>query len=111
MTDACAKYVELAAIPNKEAETIAGAIFAHRIWTVGIPVEVITNPVKEFCNKLSDELFQLMEIKHGRTSAYHLQCNAQAEVTNKMIAKLLRSQVDTSTLNWEIFLPPLMFQV
>jgi hypothetical protein len=30
-------------------------------------------------------------------------------VANKTIAKFLRNQVDTSTLNWEIFLPPLMF--
>ncbi len=43
------------------------------------------------------------------TSAYHPQFNAQAEVANKTIAKFLRNQVDTSTLNWVIFLPPLMF--
>jgi hypothetical protein len=50
-----------------------------------------------------------MEKKHGRTLAYHPQCNAQAEVANKTIAKYLRNQVDTSTLNWEIFLPPFTF--
>ena len=109
MTDACTKYVELVALPNKEAETVADAIFSHWICRFGIPVEVITDQGKEFCNKLTDELFQLMEMKHGRTSAYHPQCNAQAEVANKTIAKFLRNQVDTSTLNWEIFLPPLMF--
>jgi hypothetical protein len=30
-------------------------------------------------------------------------------VANKQIAKFLRNQVDTLTLNWEIFLPPFMF--
>jgi hypothetical protein len=29
MTDACTKYVELVAPPNKEAETVADAIFSH----------------------------------------------------------------------------------
>jgi hypothetical protein len=38
-----------------------------------------------------------MEMKHGRTSAYHPQCNAQAEVANKT-KKCLK-----------MFLPPLMF--
>jgi hypothetical protein len=52
---------------------------------------------------------QLMEMKHGRISAYHPQCYAQAEVANITIAKFLRNLVDTSRLNWEIFLPPLMF--
>ncbi len=104
MTDACTKYVELVALPNKEAEPVTDAIFSHWICCFGIPVEVVTYQGKEFCNKLTDKLFQLMEMKHGRNSAYHLQCNAQAEV-----AKFLRNPEDTSTLNWEIFLPPLMF--
>jgi hypothetical protein len=60
------KYVELVALPNKEAETIANAIFSHWICHFGIPVEVITDQGKEFCNKLTDELFQLMEMKHGK---------------------------------------------
>ena len=82
MTDACTKYVELVALPNKEAETVADAIFSHWICRFGIPVEVITDQGKEFFNKLTDKLFQLMEMKHIRTSAYHPQCNAQAEVGN-----------------------------
>ena len=109
MTDACTKLVELVAIENKEAETVAEAIFTKWICRYGSPVELLTDQGKEFCNKLSNELCQLMEIKHGRTSAYHPQCNAQAEVANKTIAKFLRNCVDTSTLNWEKFLPPLMF--
>jgi hypothetical protein len=109
MTDACTKYVKLVALPNKEAETVTDALFSHWISRFGIPVEIIMDQGKELCNKLTDELFQLMEMKHCRTLSYHRQCNAQAEVANKTIAKFLRNQVDTSTLNWEIFLPPLMF--
>jgi hypothetical protein len=109
MTDACTKHVKLVTFPNKEPETVADAIFSYWICRFGIPVEVITDQGKEFCNKLTDELFQLVEMKHGRTSAYHPQFNAQAEVANKTIAKFLRNQVDTSTLNCKIFLPPLMF--
>jgi len=40
-----------------------------------------------------------MEMKHGRTSAYHPQCNSQAEVANKTIAKYLRNAVNTTTLD------------
>ena len=109
MTDAFTKYVELVAIPNKEAGTVADAIFSHWLCRYGIPMELITDQGKEFCNKLSDELFKLMEMKHGRTSAYHPQCNSQAEVANKTIAKYLRNVVDTSTLDWENYLAPLMF--
>ena len=69
MTDICTQYVELVTLPKKEAETITDTIFSHWICQLGIPVEVITDLGKEFCNKLTDKLFQLMEIKHGWTSA------------------------------------------
>ena len=109
ITDAFTKYAELVAIPNKEAETVADAIFSFYICRYGIPVEIITDQGKEFCNKLSDELFKLMEMKHGRTSPYHPQCNAQAEVGNKTIRKYLQSFVEPSTFDWELLLAPLMF--
>jgi hypothetical protein len=54
---------KLVALPNKEAKIIADAIFSHCICRFGIPVEVITDQGKEFCNKLTNELFQLMEMK------------------------------------------------
>ncbi len=63
MTDACTNYVELVTLPNKEAKIIADAIFSYCICRFGIPVEVITDQGKEFCNKLTNELFQLMEMK------------------------------------------------
>ena len=109
MTDAFTKYVELVAIPNKEAETVADAIYSYWICRYGVPVELITDQGKEFCNKLSSELFELMKLKHHKTTAYHPQCNAQAEVANKTIAKYLASFVDSSTFDWEQYIPSLMF--
>ena len=50
-----------------------------------------------------------MQVSHLKTTAYHPQCNGQAEVANKTIAKYLASFVDESTLDWEDYLPPLMF--
>ena len=68
-----------------------------------------TNQGKEFCAKLSNELFKLLKIRHATTSPYHPQCNSQAEVANKTIAKYLTSVVDKSTLDWEDYIGPLMF--
>jgi hypothetical protein len=60
-------------------------------------------------NKLSKELFKLLEIKHTTTTPGHPQCNAQAEVFNKTMAKYLASFVDESTLDWEQYLQALQF--
>jgi hypothetical protein len=50
-----------------------------------------------------------LQTKHLTTSSRHPACNAQAEVANKTIAKYLNSFVDDTTLDWEIYLAPLMF--
>ena len=109
MTDAFTKYAEMVAIPNKESFTVASAIFERWICRFGVPLEIVTDQGKEFCAKLTKDLFQLLEINHSTTSAYHPQCNSQAEVANKTIAKYLTSYVNESTLDWEDYLAPMMF--
>ena len=109
MTDAFTKYVELVALPDKEALTVTSAIFNRWICRYGTPLEIVSDQGKEFTNKLSEELYVLLQLKHQTTSARHPQCNAAAEVCNKTIAKYLNSFVDQSTLDWELYLAPLMF--
>ena len=109
ITDAFTKYVELVAIPDKEASTIAAAIFHKWICRYGCPLQITTDNGKEFCAKLSDQLFQKLGTNHSTTTPYHPQCNSQVEIVNKTIAKYLASFVDESTLDWELYLPPLMF--
>jgi hypothetical protein len=109
ITDAFTKYVELVALPNKETTTVSQAIFNRWICRYGVPLEILSDNGTEFRSKLSAELYQLLGITHLTTTARHPQCNAQVEVANKTIAKYLASFVDDSTLDWELYLPPLMF--
>ena len=109
ITDAFTKYVELVAIPDKEAATIATAIFQKWICRYGSPLQITTDNGKEFCAKLSENLFEQLGSLHLTTSPYHPQCNSQVEIVNKTIAKYLASFVDETTLDWELYLPPLMF--
>ena len=74
-----------------------------------MPLDVVTDQGKEFCGELTEDLFRLMKVTHLKTTAYHPQCNSQAEVANKTIAKYLASFVSDSTLDWEDYLWPLMF--
>ncbi len=62
----------------------------------------------KFVNKLSNELFSLLNVSHTKTTPAHPQCNAQVEVFNKTVKKYLASFVDDTTLDWENFLPALM---
>jgi hypothetical protein len=108
LTDAFTKYVELVTIPNKEAFTVATAILNCWICCFGWPLEIVTDQGKEFTNQMAAQLFNTLNIRHSTTSSYHPQCNSQAEVCNKTIAKYLAAFVDSSTLDWEPYVPALM---
>ena len=49
MTDALTKYVELVPLQNKEATTVAEAIFDKWICRFGAPLDLVTDQGKEFC--------------------------------------------------------------
>jgi hypothetical protein len=108
ITDAFTKYALVTAIENKEAETVAKAIFNKWFCKFGIPVQIHTDGGKEFVNKLSNELFTLLNVQHTKTTPAHPQCNAQVEVFNKTVKKYLASFIDDTMLDWENFLPALM---
>lgn len=109
ITDGFTKYIELVATENKEADTIAHHIFSSWICRFGIPTELVTDQGKEFTAQVCKRLWDKLDIIHSTTSARHPQTNSQAEVINKTIARYLSAFVDESTLEWEPFLPPLMF--
>jgi hypothetical protein len=108
MTDAFTKYAVVTSIPNKDAQTVAKAIFEQWFCKFGIPAQIHTDGGKEFVNKLLTEMCELLNVQQTKTSPYHPQCNAQVEVFNKTVKKYLASYVDETTLNWDEFLPALM---
>jgi hypothetical protein len=95
-------------IHNKDAQTVAKAIFEQWFCKFGIPAQIHTDGGEEFVNKLLAELCELLNVQHTKTTPYHPQCNSQVEVFNKMVKKYLASYVDETTLNWDEFLPALM---
>ncbi len=109
LTDAFTKYVELVMIPNIEAFTVVTAILNHWICHFGLPLEIVTDQGKEFTIQMAQKLFSALDIKHTTTLSYHPQCNSQVEVCNKTIAKYLAAFVDETTLDWEVYVPALMF--
>ncbi len=109
ITDTFTKYVELVVLPNKEVLTVATALLNRWICWHGLPLEFVTDQGKEFTNKMAEQLFHLLDVRHSTTASYHPQCNSQAEVCNKTIAKYLAAFVNESTLEWELYVPALAF--
>ncbi len=74
ITNAFTKYAVVTKINNRDTETVTKANFDYWFCKFGIPAQIHTNGSKEFVNKLSAELFKLLNIQHSKTSPYHAQC-------------------------------------
>ena len=110
MTDAFTKMAELAAIEDKKADTVARAFFERWICRYSVPKTIVSDNGREFCNQVIDDLCKRMGIKHSTTSAYHPQSNSSAESYNRQMIKYLSSVLENNeTLDWEEWLPMLMF--
>ena len=55
VTDTFTKYVELIAIPDKKAETVAMALFTKWLCRYQLPNEIVSDSEKEFCNEIVDK--------------------------------------------------------
>jgi len=89
ITDTFTKYAMVTKVDNKDAETVARVIFENWFCKFGILAQIHTDCGKEFVNKLSAELFELLNIQHSKMSPYHPKCNPQVEVFNKNSKKIL----------------------
>jgi hypothetical protein len=105
--DAFTKYAVVTSIQNKKAEIVTDAIFKEWFCKFGIPAQIHTDGGKEFVNKLSAEMIELLNVAHTKTSPAHPQCYSQGKVFDKTVKKYLASFMDETALNWETFLPAL----
>jgi transposase InsO family protein len=107
MTDAFTKYVELAALPDKTAVSVAEALMSFWFTRYTVPKEILSDNGREFCNELMKELCSVLGILHKTTSPYHPECNASAEVFNRTMKYYLQAAISSPYLEWEQYLPAL----
>ena len=109
ITDAYSHWVTLVPLPNKEALTVATAIFEHWVCIFGPMSAVHSDNGTEFISSVTQQLFQLMQTRFHTGCSYHPQSQGTVERIHRTIAEYLRIFVDESTTNWEEFLGPLCF--
>ena len=103
ITCAFSRWTEVVAIQNKEAPTVAKAIFEEWICRKGVMKLLVSDNGKEFANNILDELCKLMRIDKHLITSYHPQANAQAERFNRDMRKYLMTMLE-ETSDWFSFL-------
>jgi hypothetical protein len=111
VTDAFTKFATAVAIPGMEAMHVAPALLSH-FYTFGIPMQLVTDQGREYCNELEKHLWTALKIRHDVTTPYHPACNSAVETFNKILKHYIATALvdaEASTLDWEAYLAPLLF--
>ena len=111
VTDAYTRWVELIPIPNKEAITVAKALFDQWICRHGFYEQSVSDGGGEFANEVLKELTKYMKGKHHIVSPYSPSVNGMIERVHRSLGAYIKSFCDNQTTDWVDFLPALTFSL
>ena len=99
MIDQFTKWVEMAAIPEQSALTIAEKFVVHIVVTFGCPLEVHTDQGQHFNRNLFNSLCTILEVAKTRTTPYHPSSNGQIERFNTVLLQMIRCYIENFLVN------------
>lgn len=100
LTDYLTKYVEVKALPSKNAEEICEFII-EVVCRHGCIKTLITDQGREYCNALNEELCQMLGIEHRVSAPYHPQTNGLTERFNQTLCSALAKYVNEKQDDWD----------
>ena len=100
--DYVSKWVEAAAYPKNDANTILGFLQRNILSRFGTPRTIISDGGSYFANKVFEKLISRYGIKHIMSLVYHPQTNGQSKISNWEIKKILEKTVSSSRKDWSL---------
>ena len=102
--DLYTRYLELGALPNSKAETIAKFFMERTVLRHGSPSKILTDNAQYFNSFFIEELMNLLSTKHLRTTNYRPQTNGSAERTCKSVIDMIKCYISSDKKDWSKFI-------
>ena len=109
MTDHLTGWPIATAIPDKEATTVANAIYKDLILVHGCPEILLSDNGKEFSNDLLAYVCGEFNIEQHFTSPYTPRSNGKTENFNKFLKASIRKLCQEDKEAWDQVLPQILF--
>lgn len=111
VTMVCELTKYLVAIPNanKEARTVANAIFEGFITTFGPMKTMLTDLGTEFKNELTTKFNKLLGISHDFSTAYHHRTLGVVERNHRTFNEYLRTYINKERTDWDAYLSSFVY--
>ena len=115
-TDYLTKWAEAVAISCKKpgdptAEQVARSLMDVIVSRHGLPLSLLSDRGKAFCEGAAQELISYLGINKLQTSSYHPQCNGLTERFNRTFTSMLKQFGDSGLYeakDWDVRLPALL---
>ena len=104
VVDSISKWMEAYPVSNIEAKTIAEKLGMEFISCFGVPVQIKLDRGKQFDCELFRNMWQLLDIEHKMSIAFHPQGNSKVERKVKVVGNLIAIFCGTSR-EWDRNLP------
>jgi len=107
MMDFATRYPEAIPLQRIDARTVAEAL-CQVFSRLGIPEEVLSDQGSNFLSSVMTAVFELLHIKHIKTSPYHPETDGMLERFHSTLKATLRKSCPEAT-EWDIWLPYVCF--
>lgn len=101
------RFIELFAIPDKQAETVADVLVKEYFTRYGVCERLHSDQGSEFNSHLTKEICRLWGVKKTRTSPFAPWSNGMVERSNRTLGMILRQFTDRPDyrVRWDEYLP------
>ncbi|KAK8554339.1 hypothetical protein V6N12_031303 [Hibiscus sabdariffa] len=102
VVDYVSKSVEAIATTHNDAKTVQRFLKKNIFTRFGIPKAIISDEGRHFDNGSIAATLKKLSVSHKLPTAYHLQTNGQAEVSNGEVKTILENIVSPNHKDWSL---------
>ena len=99
--DYFSKWVELFALPEHTASTVATCLFENVFSRFGLPIQLHSDQGSEFMSNLFQAVMKQLGVVQTLTTPWHTQSDGMVERMNRTLEVILRQYVAEDHRDWD----------
>jgi hypothetical protein len=108
LVDYATRYPEAIPLKTTQSRVVAEAL-VNIFSRVGLPEEIVSDQGANLVGNLMKQLYELLGIRHIKTSVYHPEANGLVERFNGTLKHMLKKFVGREIESWDKYLPFVLF--